>query len=281
MATSAPIAGAWKSAHNPPRLPCAISFNPNMGSPWRSPCAPVKPKGRMEDAMAEAPPETQLVPETQMVEVWDAATRLFHWSLAALVGFAWLSAEKGWLTLHLYCGCMIGALLLFRLAWGFVGSETARFSHFVASPFEAIMNLLHLTKREPDEQVGHNAAGGWMVLVMLALVGIQVLTGLAANDDTDFEGPLAGRLGKGWSDALTWVHFRNFTLIQIAVVAHILAIVAYLVVKRHNLVRPMLHGRKPLPIDMDAPHIAHPLRAWAIFLVAAAFMAWVATRASK
>lgn len=221
-------------------------------------------------------PETEQQTETQRVKVWDGATRLFHWLLVFLLGFSWLSAEKGWITLHLYSGCLIGALILFRVAWGFVGSETSRFSQFLASPFEAVRHLLHLTKREPDEQVGHNAAGGWMVLVLLSLVATQVISGLMANDDISFEAPLVQFISKEFSDKMTWLHFRLFTVIQIAAAAHVLAIVAYLVVKRHNLLHPMLTGHKHLPIDTEAPHIAHPLRAWAIFLVAAALMAWVA-----
>ena len=214
--------------------------------------------------------------ETRRIKVWDGATRLFHWLLVFLLGFSWLSAKKGWITLHLYGGCTIGALILFRVAWGFVGSETARFSQFMVSPFEAVRVLLHLTKREPDEQVGHNAAGGWMVLILLTIVAVQVMSGLMANDDIAFEGPLVQFISKELSDKLTWLHFRLFTVIQIAAAAHVLAIVAYLVVKRHNLLPAMLHGHKRLPFDTEAPHIAHPLRAWAIFLVAAALMAWVA-----
>ncbi len=215
-------------------------------------------------------------PDAQLVKVWDGATRLFHWLLVLLVCFAWLSAEKGWVSLHLYAGCAIGALLIFRVAWGFVGSDTARFGHFLASPFEAVRHLLHLTRREPDAQVGHNAAGGWMVLVMLVLLAAQVATGLCANDDVSFEGPLARFVGKDRSDLLTGLHFRLFALIQVAVAAHIVAILAYQLVKRQNLLHPMLHGHKLLPIDTEAPRIAHPLRAWAIFLAAAAFMAWMA-----
>jgi cytochrome b len=216
--------------------------------------------------------------EAQRVKVWDGATRLFHWLLVFLIGLSWLSVRKGWMGWHMWSGYLIGALLLFRIAWGFVGSETSRFSHFLASPFEAVRHLLHLTRREPDEQVGHNAAGGWMVLAMLALVSAQVITGLCANDDVTIEAPLVKYVGKEMSDTLTGLHYRIFTLIQIAVVAHIGAIAAYFILKRHNLLHPMLHGHKHLPIDTDAPHIAHPLLAWAIFLVAATIMYVVATR---
>lgn len=216
--------------------------------------------------------------QTRRVKVWDGATRAFHWLLVFLLGFSWLSAEKGWMEWHFRSGYAIGALILFRLAWGFVGSETARFSHFLASPFAALRHLLHLTRREPDAQVGHNAAGGYMVLVLLGLVAAQVVTGLAANDDVSLEGPLARHVGKDVSDSMTSWHFLIFKLIQAAVVLHLLAIVTYLVVKRHNLVHPMLHGHKHLPIDTEAPRLAHPVRAWVVFLIAAGVMWWVATR---
>ena len=209
------------------------------------------------------------------VKVWDGATRLFHWVLVCLLGIAWLSARKGWLEWHMYSGYAVGALLLFRIAWGFVGSETSRFSQFLASPFEALRHLLHLTKREPDEQVGHNAAGGWMVIVMLLLIAAQVITGLGTNDDITNDAPLIKYLSKDSSDTLTFLHGRLFTFIQIAVVAHVVAIAAYLIIKRHNLVFPMLHGHKDLPVESKAPHMAPPVRAWIVFAVAAAIMYFV------
>ena len=126
--------------------------------------------------------------------------------------------------LHFLSGYSIIALLLFRLAWGFVGSETARFSHFLKSPLAALRHLAHLHRREPDTAIGHNAAGGWMVLVMLALLAVQVATGLCANDDGDTEGPLFNYVGKDRSDWLSHIHAVNFTLIQIAVLLHIVAI---------------------------------------------------------
>ena len=76
--------------------------------------------------------------------------------------------------LHFLSGYSIIALLLFRVAWGFVGSETARFSHFLKSPLAALRHLARLHRREPDTEIGHNAAGGWMVLVMLVLLAVQV-----------------------------------------------------------------------------------------------------------
>lgn len=204
------------------------------------------------------------------VRVWDAPTRLFHWAIVVLLGVSWLSESRGWMTIHFLSGYSVIALLLFRLAWGFVGSETSRFSRFLKSPMAALRHLAHLHRREPDTEIGHNAAGGWMVLVMLALLAVQVSTGLFANDDGDTEGPLFNYVSKGWSDWLSHIHALNFKLIQIAVVLHVLAVLGYLVLKRHDLVRPMITGEKYLPMGTPGPALASPFRALLVFLVAAA-----------
>jgi cytochrome b len=203
------------------------------------------------------------------IQVWDAPTRLFHWALVVLLCTSWLTVSQGWMAMHFLSGFCIIALLLFRLAWGFVGSDTSRFSRFLKSPLAALRHLARVHRREPDREIGHNAAGGWMVLLMLLLLAVQVATGLCANDDVATEGPLFKYVGKDWSDWLSHVHAVNFTLIQIAVAAHIAAIVAYAVVKRHDLVRPMITGRKYLPDAVPHPAIANPLRALVLMLVAA------------
>jgi cytochrome b len=141
------------------------------------------------------------------------------------------------MTIHFLCGYSIIALLLFRLAGGFIGSETSRFASFIKSPMAALRHLAHLHRREPDTGIGYNAAGGWMVLLMLALLVVQVGTGLCANDDGATEGPLFDYVGKVWNDWLSHIHSVAFVLIQIAVVLHVLVILAYAVVKRHDLVR--------------------------------------------
>jgi cytochrome b len=207
--------------------------------------------------------------ETVPRRVWDAPTRLFHWAIVILLGTSWLTESRGWMELHFLSGYSVIVLLLFRLAWGFVGSETSRFSHFLKSPFAALRHLAHLPRREPDTAIGHNAAGGWMVLVMLILLAVQVATGLFANDDGDTEGPLFRYVSKDRSDWLSHIHAVNFTLIRIAVLAHIAAIVAYAVLKRHDLVRPMITGRKHLPTELSPPVLVGPGRAIALFAVAA------------
>lgn len=215
------------------------------------------------------------------IKVWDLPVRLFHWLLVALILAAWVTQYLNRMTLHVWIGEWILTLLLFRVVWGFVGSDTARFSWFLRSPLAALRHLAHLRRREPDREIGHNAAGGWVVLVMLALIGIQVGTGLCANDfddGGDTEGPLMHLVGKDRSDWLTHIHSLNFTAIEAVIVLHVLAIVVYAVVKRHNLVRPMVTGTKLLPADAVAPRVVNPV--WALVVLAAAFGAvvWVVKR---
>jgi cytochrome b len=212
------------------------------------------------------------------VQVWDLPTRLFHWAIVLLVGFSWLSQELDWMDWHKLSGYAVLTLLLFRLAWGVVGSETARFRQFLASPRAALRHLADLPRREPDLQVGHNAAGGWMVLVLLLLLAVQVGTGLFANDDVLTEGPLAETVDKSTSDWLSHIHGVNFTLIAIAVAAHVLAVLTYAVLKRHDLVRPMLTGRKRLPADLPPPRMASPWLALLLVVAAAGAVTWLVNR---
>lgn len=204
---------------------------------------------------------TQLRP----VKVWDLPVRAFHWAIVVLVGFSWLSASRSWMELHFLAGYAVLALLLFRLAWGVVGSDTARFSRFLVSPASALRHLAHIGRREPDREIGHNPAGGWMVVLMLILLLVQVGTGLSANDNVMNEGPLAHFLGKPLSDRLSAFHSVTFTLLQIAVGLHILAVLAYALLKRQDLVRPMVTGRKRLPAATASPRIGSPWIALPLF----------------
>jgi cytochrome b len=204
------------------------------------------------------------------VKVWDLPVRLFHWVLVLLIAAAWATQEFNYMDQHVWCGEAILALLLFRIVWGFIGSDTARFGRFLRGPAEALRHLSHITKREADREIGHNAAGGWMVLVMLALVGVQACTGLFSNsgDDGTVDGPLKPLVSQSASDFLSDVHSFNFDLIEAAIVLHVVAIVAYAVLKRQDLVRPMVTGTKSMPGDVPAPRLVSPV--WAAVVLAAA-----------
>jgi cytochrome b len=211
----------------------------------------------------------------QSMKVWDLPVRLFHWAIVVLIFGSWLTQHFDRMDVHMWIGEWILTLLLFRIVWGFVGSDTARFSRFLRSPVAALRHLSHLRRREPDTEIGHNAAGGWMVLVMLALIGVQTGTGLFSNDDGDTEGPLFHLVGKDRSDFLSHIHYLNFKAIEAVIVLHVLAIAAYAVLKRHNLVRPMVTGTKLMPGDAAAPRLVNPV--WALVTLAVAFgmVVWV------
>jgi cytochrome b len=212
------------------------------------------------------------------MRIWDLPTRLFHWVLVVMIFAAWLSAWRDWMVVHVVCGLTVLTLLVFRLIWGLIGSDTARFAHFLKSPLAALRHLMRLVRREPDTEVGHNAAGGWMVIVLLGLLCVQVGTGLCSNDDILVEGPLAHVAGKDRSDWLTHIHHVNFTLIEIAIALHVLAIITYRVLKGQNLLTPMITGKKRLLGATRAPRMMHSLLALAVLVfsaLAVALFLWV------
>ncbi len=204
------------------------------------------------------------------IKVWDAPTRLFHWTLVALVATSYVTARNGWIDWHFYAGYSILTLVLFRILWGLFGSQTARFASFVRSPAAAIDHLRHVLKRQPEPETGHNAAGAYMVVALLALLLFQTVSGLFANDGLFTSGPLADLVSGELSDQLTVAHGLSFDLIMIAVALHVLAIIAYAVLLRQDLVRPMVTGWKRLPAAIAAPRLAPVPLALVLLALAAA-----------
>lgn len=183
----------------------------------------------------------------QPVQVWDVAVRIFHWALVLLIGFSWLSAEMDWMDWHFYSGYAVLTLILFRILWGFAGSTHARFSDFLYGPSAIIAYLRTLPSRTAAKFAGHNPLGGISVLLILLCVLLQTGSGLFANDDILYEGPLYKHVSKELSDWLTTIHKLNFDVLLVLAGVHIAAVFYYLVWKSENLVKPMITGRKQLP----------------------------------
>lgn len=179
------------------------------------------------------------------VPVWDLPTRLFHWTLAALVIACLTTGQLGPMRLHQLFGLCVLALVLFRLVWGIVGGTHARFADFVKGPGA----LLDYLKRQPV-CVGHNPLGGLMVLGLLALLLLQASLGLFGNDDISYEAPLSKFVSKDASDAATGYHGLLFKLLLAMVLLHVSAVFFYLVAKKDNLIIAMITGVKELPADM-------------------------------
>lgn len=148
-----------------------------------------------------------------------------------------------YIDLHKKLGLIVLALIISRIMWGFVGSQTARFSHFVRSPFAALSYLRDELKGRAREPLGHNPAGAYMILILLALVLAQSISGLFTNDDLFFMGPLANLVEYDTQRMLTRFHSRNFDWLLIAVVVHVGAIFIYML-KGKDLLTPMFSGNK-------------------------------------
>lgn len=214
---------------------------------------------------------------TAELQVWDPWVRLTHWGVAALLPLSWWSAETGRYDLHFLSGYAILTLVLFRLAWGVVGSETARFARFVKGPAAAWQHLAHLLRRDAPAEIGHNAAGGWMVVILLALLLAQAVSGLFADDLILNRGPLARRVDEAWSSLGTSIHLRVFWVILGCAVLHVLAVLAYRLLAGRNLVRPMLTGRMRAAPGTLAPRQASDLLAVALLSASAGLVWWIST----
>ncbi|UEM23317.1 cytochrome b/b6 domain-containing protein [Skermanella mucosa] len=215
--------------------------------------------------------------------VWDLPVRLFHWLLVAAVGVSWASGELGWMRIHFVTGYFILTLLLFRVAWGFVGSKSARFSDFLKGPAAAFEHLRELRSsgKHAHPVLGHNPLGGWMVAALLLILAVQVGSGLFTSDDILVDGPLVAHAGSAVVKLLSTVHRLAFNLILAMVAVHIVVIVAYLLLRGENLVRPMLTGRKIVPggITVEPPRQAGLLPAALIAFMAAALVVTLVTAA--
>ncbi|WP_028081093.1 cytochrome b/b6 domain-containing protein [Solimonas soli] len=193
-------------------------------------------------------------PDLAPRRVWDLPTRLTHWALVLLFAFSWWSGENGELAWHRRSGYAVLTLLLFRLAWGFAGSSTARFARFVRGPRAVLAYARRVfERRAAHDPVGHNPLGGWSVLAMLALLLLQTGSGLFAVDTDGLEsGPLAHRLSFSAGRTLAGLHGASFEVLLALVGLHIAAVLFYLVCRRENLIAAMLSGRRRLRPDSVA-----------------------------
>ncbi len=187
---------------------------------------------------------------------WDLPTRIFKWTLVALVVSAWVSNKWGVATpsWHVWNGIVLLIAVVFRVLWGLFGGSTARFRGFVASPARGLGYALALLKGREGHFLGHNPLGGWMVVALLALLALQGVTGLYSADEDRLiiEGPLAKTVGDATITFAAHWHHRLFDLLKIAVVLHVAAVIFHAVVKKERLVPAMVTGAKPARPYEDA-----------------------------
>ncbi|GHF12936.1 hydrogenase [Kordiimonas sediminis] len=205
------------------------------------------------------------------IKIWDLATRLFHWSLVVAFVLAAYSAFEDkfgmYADMHLYSGIAVLILISWRIIWGLIGSDTARFSHFVKSPAAAIRAFGSLVRREPYSEVGHNPLGGYAVILMLVLLLIQPVLGLFSSDDMFFEGPLVSAVDGSLSNRATEIHELLGLFLIGFTIFHVVMIMVYALLKRVDLVRPMITGRAYKPDTEDQPVVRSQILAFILLLV--------------
>jgi len=214
------------------------------------------------------------------VKVWDPLVRIGHWTLVTAFFTAYFT-EDDLLTQHVWAGYVVAAVVLFRIAWGFVGSEHARFRDFVHSPGVTLRYLADIGANRAKRYLGHNPAGGAMIVVMLASLAVTTWSGLELyaveenagplaavtgdatavpalpslvssayarddDDDDDRDARKAGDGARGESGEDFWEEIHevaaNFTLFL--VLLHVAGVIVASRAHRENLVKAMISGRK-------------------------------------
>lgn len=205
------------------------------------------------------------------IKVWDLPVRLFHWSLVVAFAVAFVSGEEE-MPIHDYAGYTVLGLVVFRIVWGFVGSRHARFGSFIYSPRAVLRYLRSLFSRNPQHFLGHNPAGGWMVIALLTGLLLSGISGWQLDEAHEQPAASAGAIIAGAADDEhgadgadehehagspaheIWevVHEVATHLTLLLIFVHILGVIATSFLHREPLVRAMITGRKPLRDDADS-----------------------------
>ena len=210
--------------------------------------------------------------------IWDGPTRIMHWSLAILIAACWWTGIHNQLQYHLYSGYAVLWIVLMRIYWGFFGSSTARFAHFVRGPRSILNYARTLLHRNTAHSFGHNPLGAVSVLVMLGAVLTVTGLGLFAVDvDGLYSGPLSSYVNFKMGRHLAHLHYKWFEFLLVVITLHLVAVFFYYTYKRHNLIFPMLSGNRPASGHMEGELKVAPMSRLALGAVLASVIVWMIT----
>jgi len=189
----------------------------------------------------------KIMTDSSQIKVWDPLVRFFHWSLASAFFIAYITGEA-LLLVHIWAGYLILALLTVRIVWGVIGTRYARFTDFVYAPANIVQFLKDTLQRKAKRYLGHNPAGGAMVILLMVSLLITSASGVLLLGVEDKAGPLAGWFSQGgdlWGSVLEELHefFANFALLLVFV--HVVGVIVESIIHRENLVSAMITGFKP------------------------------------
>ncbi len=184
-----------------------------------------------------------------LIKVWDLPLRIFHWLLVAGFFISYLTEDE-LLVVHVWAGYLVFALLIFRLLWGFIGNEYARFSNFLCSPRLSVAYIKDLFALKAQRYIGHNPAGAAMIVLLLVSLFLTTVTGFAVYGADQAAGPLAA-IGFDHEEFWEEVHefFANFSIALVFV--HVLGVAVESYLHRENLARAMVFGYKKTTSDSN------------------------------
>ena len=176
------------------------------------------------------------------IKIWDISVRIFHWTTSGLISYQLFTglSKEGPSDTHITIGYCVLGLVLFRMLWGFWGSITARFSSFLKSPSSIINYFIKNQRTKPT--FGHNPLGGYAVAAMILSIVVQVTSGLFCDDDLMLSGAFSHLTSDGFTSAANLVHAINSKVLLALILIHLAAITWYQLVKKQNLIKPMVTG---------------------------------------
>ena len=174
--------------------------------------------------------------------IWDLPLRLFHWSLMICVFGAIATGKAQLWDIHERFGLAIMALVTFRILWGFIGSQTARFSTFLTGPKQVWQSFISLVKKQTSDRAGHSPLGGYATIALLLIPLFMAVTGSFSTDDILFDGPFYHVMPQ-WAQQAGQLHHFGEKLVFLIILLHVGALSYYWFGLRKNLIRPMIKGK--------------------------------------
>ena len=216
------------------------------------------------------------------VKLWDLPVRLTHWGFVGLIIALWWTWKHEQMSLHVWLGNITLGLVVFRILWGVLGSSPARFAGFVKGPVGVGRYLGALVSKSGQPVVGHNPMGGWSVVALLGALLAEVMLGLfSADTDGLSSGPLNYKVSDSLGETLTHWHGLMFYGLLALIVLHLAAIAFYLLVKRENLIGPMITGARRFAEPVTPPRFAPLWRLLVCIVIAMGAMWWISAGAPQ
>jgi len=197
--------------------------------------------------------------KTKKILVWDAPVRVFHWLMVLSFAGAYITSEgERWRLVHVSLGYTLGGLVAFRILWGFMGTQYARFSSFIRGPSAVIRYAKSILNGRPEHHVGHNPAGAVAIVLLILLSVLLVATGWLNYND----------IGPGWLEDL---HDIAGNLMLGVVGIHVAGVAVATWLHRENLVRAMVTGLKEGTPEQG---ISRSWRSLAVLILLVVFGFW-------